>query len=153
MPLVAIIAGLVMIDLAFRGTEHEFAAQAAQDFGTGSQFWAWFAAISLLGALGYVPQLRTLSNAAMALVIVVLTLRNGGIFAQLAAVIDNPPQAAPSVPLAGAAGGGGGGGGGLFGNLFGGGGGGPLALFSGNSGGGGTIQTAAEVANIAAAAG
>lgn len=100
MPLVLILFGLVLIAVAWRGTEHEFAAQLTQDFGTGGTFLASAAAIGVLGALGYVPALRTLSNYAMALVIVVVALRNGGLFGQLAAVIDHPPGAAPAVPLA-----------------------------------------------------
>jgi uncharacterized membrane protein YgcG len=98
MPLVAILAGLVMLDLAFRGTEHEFAQQAESDFG-GSSFLSWFGAVTILGAIGFFAPLRQLSNLAMALVIVVLVLRNGGLFAQLASVIDNPPAPAPAVTL------------------------------------------------------
>jgi hypothetical protein len=110
-PLIAILAGLGMIVVAFRGTEHVFAQQAGKDFGQGSEFLTWFAAVTALGALGFYAPLRGLSNAAIALVIVVLVLRNGGLFTQLAGVITNPPAAYPAVPLSayysGAAGGGG----------------------------------------------
>lgn len=110
MPLIAILAGLTLIAVAYRGTEHALSAQLTSDFGSGgagSQFVAWAAALLALGALGYVPKMRQLSNLAMALVIVVLVLRNQGIFGQLAGVIDNPPAAMPSVPLAAYSGGGG----------------------------------------------
>lgn len=120
MPLAAIILGAVLLDLAFRGTEHEFAHQLSADFGQGSKFWSWAAAIGVLGALGYVNGLKTISTMALALVIVVLVLVNGGLFTQLAAVITSPPAPSPPIslgsykaaaPAAGAASGGGSGGG------------------------------------------
>lgn len=124
MPLVLIAFGAVLIAAAYRGTEHELAAQLASDFGSGGSFLAWAGAIAALGALGYVPALRTLSNMLMALVIVVLVLHNGGLFTQLAAIVDNPPPASPGVPLAayssgsgGTSGSGGGGSGGGTGGL------------------------------------
>lgn len=99
MPIAAIIIGILLIDVAFRGTEHKFATQLGQDFGQGSQFWSWAAAIGIIGALGYVDALRKVSNLLLGLIIIVMVLRNGGLFAQLAAVIKNPPQALPAVPL------------------------------------------------------
>jgi uncharacterized membrane protein YgcG len=144
-PLLLILFGAVLVTVAWRGTEHQLAAQLSADFGTGGQFLAWAAAIGVLGAIGYVPQLRTLSNLAMALVIVVLVLRNGGLFTELAAVIDHPPAASPTVPLAAYSGSSTGGAGGT------GGGGGPFGLFSGG-GGGGVAQYAGTAATIAALA-
>ena len=88
-----------MVDLAFRGTEHDFAKLAVTDFGGGSQFYAWAAAILVLGALGYVPGLRKTSSALLALVIVVLVLVHGGAFTTLAGVITHPPTPVPSIPL------------------------------------------------------
>lgn len=130
MPLILILAGAMLVTVAFRGTEHEFARQATQDFG-GSQFVAWAAAVLVLGAIGYYRPLRGASDLMLALVIVAMTLANGGLFAQLAAVIDNPPAPSAPVPLAdyqgslrSSSGGGSSGGGGLFGSMFGGGGGG-----------------------------
>lgn len=121
MPIVAILLGAIMIDLAFRGTEHEFEQQLRSDFG-GGEFVAWVAAIVVIGGLGYVPALRRISTVGMALLIVVLTLKNGGLFTQLASVVTNPPAASAPVPLASyeGGGGGGGGGGGILGALTGG---------------------------------
>lgn len=99
MPIAVILVGALLIDLAFRGTEHDFAAQLGKDFGQGSQFLSWAAAILILGALGYVPALQRVSNLGVALVIVVLTLRNGGLFEQLKDVITNPPAASKAHPL------------------------------------------------------
>lgn len=99
MPLVAIGIGLIMIDLAFRGTEHEFAAQLENDFG-GGEFWAWAAAIWIIGAVGSVKGLEGVSKAAMALVIVVLVLQNGGFISQASAIITNIAHQTPTqVPI------------------------------------------------------
>ena len=99
MPLAAILVGFVLIDLAFRGTEHAFAKQLGQDFGQGTQFWSWAAAIAILGALGYTGPLRKLSDAMLALVIIVLVLSHGGLFEQIASLINTPPAPAPAIPL------------------------------------------------------
>lgn len=53
------------------------------DFTTQGGYLVWVAAIAVIGALGYVPRLRPLSIALMALVLLVLTVSNKGIFAQL----------------------------------------------------------------------
>jgi len=49
---------------------------------TGS-FFAWAAAIILIGAVGYIDELKPVANTMLALVIVVLLLSNNGFFAQL----------------------------------------------------------------------
>jgi hypothetical protein len=146
-PLIAIALGVIMIDLAMRGTEHEFAKQLESDFGQ-SQFWSWVAAIWVLGAIGAVPELRRVSTAGMALVIVALVLANGGLFEQLAKVITAPPKPAPAIPLsaypssapAAAPAKSSGSGGGLFGKLFGG-----LGNLLGGGGGGAGVADAAGV--------
>jgi uncharacterized membrane protein YgcG len=99
MPLVAIFVGAVMLDLAARGTEHEFARQLGADFGQGSKFWAWAAAIVILGALGYAPGLKKIGWLPLTLVVLVMILANGGFYARFASLVANPPKAAPAVPL------------------------------------------------------
>ena len=146
MPLVAILLGLVLIDAAWRGTEHELAALAAQDFG-GTQFVSWAGAILLLGSVGFYQPLRKLSDLAMGLVIVVLILQNGGLFAQLQQIITSPPAPSPTVPLAAAGmGQGGAAGGGGYGGGYGGG----LGSFlsGGGYGGGGGLSNLAGAAAL-----
>ncbi len=139
MPIVAILIGVMCLDLAFRGTEHAFAKQLAADFG-GGEFVAWAAAILVLGGLGYVPALRRVSTLSLALVIVVLVLRNGGLFAQLAAVVRSPPTALAAIPLSSYGGSpSSGSGGGLLGGL---------GDFFGGGGGGGS-DSLTQVADVA----
>lgn len=99
MPLVAILVGAIMLDLAARGTEHEFATQLAADFGAGSRFWAWAAAIVILGALGSAPGLKKIGWLPLTLVVLVMVLANGGFYTRFAALITNPPKPAAAVPL------------------------------------------------------
>jgi hypothetical protein len=54
---------------------------------TGKQnngnFFAWAAAIILIGAVGYIDELKPAANTMLALVIAVLLLSNNGFFVQL----------------------------------------------------------------------
>ncbi len=99
MPIAVILLGLILIDLAFRGTEHRTAKLLAADFGEGSRFWSWAAAIGVVGALGYAAPLRGVSTALLTLVLVALILSQGGLFEKLADVILHPPKASAAVPL------------------------------------------------------
>lgn len=54
-----------------------------QDMGGSDPMWKWFLAIFLIGAVGYIPDLKPVSRAFMALVIVVFLLSNQGVFSKL----------------------------------------------------------------------
>lgn len=100
MPLAAIILGVIIITLAFRGTEHQFAQQLGKDFASDdSNFLAWAAAVLAIGAVGYSKTLRPISTVGLALVIVALVLSRGGLFERLQAVVIDPPAPSPRVPL------------------------------------------------------
>jgi predicted lysophospholipase L1 biosynthesis ABC-type transport system permease subunit len=99
MPIALILAGIILAVISFRGTEHDTAKLLAADFGQGSKFWAWGAAIAVLGALGYAAPLRGFSTALLTLLIVAMVLTHGGLFDQLKQVIINPPAPAPAHSL------------------------------------------------------
>jgi hypothetical protein len=99
MPLAAIIVGAMLIDLGFRGTQHQFAAQLGTDFGKGSQFLTWAAAIGGFGALGYVPGVGKLADALLGLVVMVLIITKGGLFDQVQNLVLSPPGPSAAVPL------------------------------------------------------
>lgn len=66
---------------------------------TGKQtgnFFAWAAAIILIGAVGYVDELKPIANTMLALVIVVLLLSNNGFFAQLQSDVTSSSQSTTS---------------------------------------------------------
>jgi hypothetical protein len=86
MRLVAILIGGVLLLVAVRGTEIDSAPGASDDkglwpllkndFEPGQQgnFLAWTVAILVLGAIGYIPELETLSTVFIALLILVLVM-------------------------------------------------------------------------------
>lgn len=73
MPFVLILVGLVLMVSAFRNTQDQLEAALEQDI---PGFSKWFAALALTGGLGYVPGFQTLSRWLLALVLVVLVVRN-----------------------------------------------------------------------------
>jgi hypothetical protein len=106
--IVAIVVGAVLLIVAVRGTYENAGGINAtdgqglfpllkQDFepksGGGGNFLAWFAAIFIIGALGYVQELKPIANTMLALVILVLLLSNGGFFAQLKTAVSQQPPA------------------------------------------------------------
>jgi hypothetical protein len=66
------------------------------DFTGNNPFWKWMLAILLIGATGYVPNLRPISRGFMALVIVVFLLSNEGVFEQLQKVFTNTTSSTSS---------------------------------------------------------
>ena len=81
--------GLVLIVVGYRGTYSELAALVANDM---PGFLPWFAAVAALGAIGYAPGLEGLSNALLALVILVIVLANSGAWSNIAAAFGQAQQ-------------------------------------------------------------
>lgn len=90
MAFVFIIIGLVLVISGVRDTQAQLWAQVQKDFTPPQQqgqhsFLAWFFAILIIGAIGYIDELKELSRAFLVLVILVLFLSNNGFFSQLQA--------------------------------------------------------------------
>jgi hypothetical protein len=81
MPIFLLFVGVLLLVSAYRGTYACLFALIKQDVTI--QFGAWFVAVLLIGAIGYVKKLEPISNALLALVIVVLLLTKQGIWTQL----------------------------------------------------------------------
>jgi hypothetical protein len=73
MPFVLIIAAAVLLVAGFRNTQGDLATALATD---AAGFAKWFLALAAVGGLGFVPGLRTISRWMLALIVVVLVLRN-----------------------------------------------------------------------------
>jgi hypothetical protein len=99
MGLPLLIIGLLMVITGGRGTYAQFGSQVASEFqgGKGS-FTYWILAIGAIGAVGYVPQLQTVSRWMLTLVIVSLFLSHKGFFAQFQAALAAGPTAPNAVP-------------------------------------------------------
>jgi hypothetical protein len=89
MAFVFIIIGVVLTVSGVRGTQGDLWAQVQKDFSPSQQqqgqhsFVPWFVAIMVIGAIGYVEDLKEISRSFLLLVIIVLFLSNNGFFAQL----------------------------------------------------------------------
>lgn len=93
MPIALIIFGAFLLVAAVRwdngGSEVWTLLQSdlqGKSITTGKQtssYFVWAAAIILIGAVGYIDELKPVANTMLALVIVVLLLSNNGFFAQL----------------------------------------------------------------------
>ena len=94
MPFLFIIAGIVMIVSAVRGTNQDLVGLLKSDFTGKGNFIYWVLSIMAIGAVGYIPNLQPLSRAFLVLVVIVLFLRNGtGVFSQFTAAIGSTQSA------------------------------------------------------------
>lgn len=89
MPFVLIIVGIVLVVASVRNTTDVLFTQVKGDFTGPNNFTYWMASILLIGAIGYIKPLQPLSRAFLVLVVVVLVLSHGGLFAQLNAQLFN----------------------------------------------------------------
>jgi len=93
MPLVFLFLGVLFIVVAINGTQGQLIKNVQQDFTGNNNFLIWVAAIAAIGALGYVQELKPLSVAFLALIIVVILLRNGGFITQFSQAFSSTSTA------------------------------------------------------------
>jgi len=78
--------GVVLLVAGARDTQDDLFKLVKGDFTTnGNQksFLYWIVSILLIGTLGYIERIRPLSRAFLVLVLVVLFIKNGGVFQNL----------------------------------------------------------------------
>lgn len=80
MAFVLTITGLILVVTGVRNTYSQFGALLVSDFVGPQSFTAWALAIGLVGAAGYVPQLRSLSHWFLALILISIFLSKQGFF-------------------------------------------------------------------------
>jgi hypothetical protein len=99
--------GAVMLVAGIRNTYADLWNLVRNDFTSQGGFISWIAAIAVVGAMGYIPKLKPLSIAFMTLLLIVLVISNGGVFAKLTSFIQsgaggrNAPPITPTPPLRG----------------------------------------------------
>lgn len=96
MPYALIIIGIVMVVTAAQNTHSQLASQLKGDFIGQQNFTKWIIAIGGVGALGYVDELRGLSRAFMALIVIALFLSNTGVIAKFQQAINSGPALIPA---------------------------------------------------------
>lgn len=94
MPIVLLIIGLAMLVTAYNNTFGSLSSALGQDIPS---FAKWAVSLMLVGGLGYVPGMQTVSRWLLGLVLVVLVLRsyqaNSSIFANFASALSGATKA------------------------------------------------------------
>lgn len=91
MPFVFAIAGALLIVSGVRGTTSQLSKLVVSDFTGQPNYFEWMVAIFLIGAIGYVKQLQTISRMFMVLVLMGLLWQHKGVFAQFTAQETQQP--------------------------------------------------------------
>jgi|ERR1700733_4035451 len=99
MPLVFGVIGIVLIVSGVRGTTGALSSTVAQDFTPNGGYLRWVIGIGLVGAVGYIDELKTISRMFMAIVLIGLIWSNKGVFSQLTQETATAPS--PSTNLSG----------------------------------------------------
>lgn len=89
MPILFIGTGLILLLTGVKGDPAKLYAALENDFSGPGNFVYWTAAMVVLGALGYIRSLQSLSRLFMGLILIVLLLDNRGFFAQLQGFINS----------------------------------------------------------------
>jgi len=93
MPFIVFLFAAVLIFAGLRGQTSNLAKLLANDFTGTNSFAKWMFAIFVIGAIGYVPRLKPVSDAFLGLVIIVILLvndKNGsGFFTNVSNVLNS----------------------------------------------------------------
>ena len=95
MPLLLIFLGVVLLVSAVRGTTSDLFALLKGDFAGKPNFLVWIGAILGIGAIGYIKEVRPISNALLGLLLVALFLSNKGFFANFTSAFQSTSQGVP----------------------------------------------------------
>jgi hypothetical protein len=82
MPFVLLLFGIILILVGYQGTQGQFFSLLKGDFTGSGNFIYWIISIGVVGSIGYIPKFKGISNAFMALIIIVLFVSHKGFFAQ-----------------------------------------------------------------------
>jgi branched-subunit amino acid permease len=87
MPFALLTIGLILLVVSVRGTQNDLFDLLKSDVTGPNNYLYWVLAILAVGAVGYIPRLKPVSNAFLVLIVAVIFLRNGGFFDQFSAAI------------------------------------------------------------------
>ncbi|HEX3643303.1 MAG TPA: hypothetical protein VHV10_18615 [Ktedonobacteraceae bacterium] len=77
MPFAFLIVGTVLVVSGVRGQSQTLFSLVRGDFTGQNNYIYWMFSILLIGALGYIQSLKTFSHAFLALILIVLVLKEG----------------------------------------------------------------------------
>lgn len=95
MPFAILFIGALLVVVGYRGTHTDLLDLLKSDFTGSNNFIFWIISILVIGAVGYIPRLKPVSDGFLALVILVLFISNPGFFARFMEQVANP---VPSMP-------------------------------------------------------
>lgn len=72
-----LIIGLSLVIVSVRNTQATFTARVANDFKGSGNFVYWIVAILIIGAIGYIPKAKPVSDLFLVLILLVLFLKKG----------------------------------------------------------------------------
>lgn len=105
MPIFLIVSGSVLVIAAVRNTQQQLFYLLASDFTGPNNFVYWFMSILIIGAIGYIPRMKPLSDGFLILVVLVLFLKKGsGFFDMFNKQIGTTQTASPKVSASGTGG-------------------------------------------------
>lgn len=90
MPFVFLGLGIFLLIVALRGQASNMASLLKSEFTGSNGFIPWALALIILGMLGYIKQIKPITQAFMGLVLLVMLISNKGFFAQFNAAIKAP---------------------------------------------------------------
>jgi hypothetical protein len=93
MPFVFGIIGTLLVVSGVRGTTSELSTLVKSDFTGTPNYLEWMVAIFIIGSLGYVKELSTLSRLFMTAVVISMIFANKGVFPLFTAGISSEPLA------------------------------------------------------------
>lgn len=88
MPLVLIIIGITLLYTEYNGTSSTLFTLVENDFTGPNSFEKYLLGLIVIGSIGYIPKVKPISDAFLALVIVVLLLKNQSFFSNLSSSLN-----------------------------------------------------------------
>ena len=82
MPLVLIFLGVLLIVAAYRGTQDDLFELLKGDFVGSQNSFYWIVSIFVVGAVGYIPRMKPISDAFLVLILLMLFIRNDSFFSR-----------------------------------------------------------------------
>lgn len=89
MPYAIILIGAVLLVSGIRGTYKDLWQLVRGDFSGTDSYLAWVAAIAVIGGIGYIPRLKSLSVALLTLLLLVIVISRKGVFEKLSQYVTS----------------------------------------------------------------
>jgi hypothetical protein len=96
MPIAFGVAAVILLVAGVRGKTSDLVALIKSDFTGQPNYFEWIVAIVLVGAIGYVDELKTISRMFLGLLVLGLLWSNKNVFAQFSQAETQQPQQSPS---------------------------------------------------------